>query len=148
MSYDRDRTLPNQPLSFAVTSFGVAQGFTRVLCLKEIMARHRVKNKDLATYLSISTNAMSSLRNAFVMPKIGSEKWGKICTGINELSKIGEAVTPLDLIEYIPEESIPAAIGTNKTQKTVTNSSRTKDSTSYEAKSHLVAHLKRRKNVA
>ncbi len=116
--------------------------------LSEIMARHRVKGKDLANYLGISANAVSTLRNALVMPEIGGERWEQICGGINELSKISETVTPLDLIEYIPEESIPAAIGTNKTQKTATNSSRTKDSTSYEAKSHLVAHFKGRKNVA
>lgn len=83
--------------------------------MSEIMARHRVKGKDLANYLGISANAVSSLRNAFEMPAIGGDRWEQICAGINELSQVSEAITPLDLIEYIPQENTSAAKDTNKT---------------------------------
>lgn len=66
------------------------------------MARHRVLSKDLADFLSISTNAVSALRKAETMPKIGGVRWVQVCEGISALSKIGESVTPFDLIEYIP----------------------------------------------
>ncbi|MGF1676719.1 MAG: helix-turn-helix domain-containing protein [Rivularia sp. (in: cyanobacteria)] len=36
--------------------------------LSEIMARHRVKGKDLANYLGISANSVSALKRAEVMP--------------------------------------------------------------------------------
>lgn len=72
--------------------------------LNEVMARHRVLGKDLASFLGISTNAISALRKAEIMPEIGGDRWEQICVGINSLSKIGEVVTPLDLIEYIPQK--------------------------------------------
>jgi putative transcriptional regulator len=75
--------------------------------LNEVMARHRVKGKDLAEYLGVSANAISGLRKASIMPEIGGQRWEYICLGINKLSKIGEIISPLDLIEYIPDEEIP-----------------------------------------
>ncbi|AFZ60984.1 helix-turn-helix domain-containing protein (plasmid) [Anabaena sp. PCC 7938] len=71
--------------------------------LNEIMARHRVKGKDLANYLGISANAVSALRKAEIVPEIGGSRWELICLGINELSKIDETISPLDLIEYVPD---------------------------------------------
>jgi putative transcriptional regulator len=85
--------------------------------LGEIMARHRVKGKDLATFLGVSANAMSSLRNALTMPEIGGDRWEQICAGINELSTIGETITPFDLIEYLPSSHTPAADLPSQTKK-------------------------------
>lgn len=73
--------------------------------LSEVMARHRVLAKDLASFLGISKNAVSALRKAEVMPEIGGNRWEQICAGINEFSKIGEVITPLDLIEHVPEKN-------------------------------------------
>lgn len=72
--------------------------------LNEVMARHRVLGKDLASFLGISTNAVSALRKAGIMPEIGGDRWEQVCTGINSLSKIGEVITPFDLVEYIPQK--------------------------------------------
>lgn len=69
------------------------------------MARHRVAAKDLAEYMNISTNAVSSLRRAETMPRIDGERLEQICVAVTRLSKIGESVTPYDLLEYIPEDS-------------------------------------------
>jgi putative transcriptional regulator len=85
--------------------------------LGEIMARHRVKGKDLASFLGISANAMSSLRNALVMPEIGGDRWEQICVGINALSKTGETITPFDLIEYTPSIHPPATDPPSQTSK-------------------------------
>ena len=74
------------------------------------MARHRVLAKDLADRMSISRNAVSALRKAEKMPEIGGDRWEQVCAAINALSKIGETITPLDLIEYIPEKEPPSSI--------------------------------------
>jgi putative transcriptional regulator len=73
--------------------------------LNEIMARHRIKGKDLANHLGVSANAISMLKNAPILPEIGGERWEQICEAINELSQINEPITPFDMIEYIPSES-------------------------------------------
>jgi putative transcriptional regulator len=72
--------------------------------LSEVMARHRVQAKDLADYLGVSDNAVSSLRKAEVMPRIDGNRLEQICVGITRLSKINERVGPYDLLEYIPED--------------------------------------------
>jgi putative transcriptional regulator len=72
--------------------------------LSEVMARHRVPAKDLAEFLSISDNAVSNLRKAEVMPRIDGNRLEQICIGISKLSKIGDKVSPYDLLEYIPED--------------------------------------------
>jgi putative transcriptional regulator len=89
--------------------------------LNEVMARHRVKGKDLANFLGISTNAVSSLRTADVMPGIGGDRWEQICDGINQLSSSGEKITPFDLIEYIPQEDIPMEQEPNHYESAVAN---------------------------
>lgn len=76
--------------------------------LSEIMARHRVKGKDLANYLGISANSVSALKKAEIMPEIGGERWEQICEAINELSVLNERCTPFDLIEYVPTENSPS----------------------------------------
>ncbi len=114
--------------------------------LNEVMARHRVKGKDLANFLGISTNAVSSLRTADVMPGIGGDRWEQICRGINELSVSGERITPFDLIEYIPQEGIPVEREPKHYESGIPNNNRAKDlDSSHEAKSTLTTHRKRRK---
>ena len=73
--------------------------------LSEMMARHRIKGKDLANYLGISANSISALKRAEVMPEIGGERWEQICEAINELSHIDEKCTPFDLIEYVERKN-------------------------------------------
>jgi len=73
--------------------------------LSEVMARHRVPAKDLATFLGVSNNALSSLRTAETMPRIDGKRLGSLCDGITELSKLGDRVTPFDLLEVSQTES-------------------------------------------
>lgn len=72
--------------------------------LSELMARHRIKGKDLANYLGISANSVSALKRAEIMPEIGGERWEQICEAINELSCRNEKCTPFDLVEYVPSK--------------------------------------------
>ncbi|BAY85915.1 hypothetical protein NIES267_54210 [Calothrix parasitica NIES-267] len=72
--------------------------------LSELMARHRIKGKDLANYLGISANSVSALKRAEIMPEIGGERWEQICEAINELSCRDEKCTPFDLVEYAPSQ--------------------------------------------
>ncbi len=72
--------------------------------LNEVMARHRVLAKDLADFVGISKNAMSALRKSDSMPRIDGKRLEQLCVGITQLSKIGEKVTPYDLLEYIEAE--------------------------------------------
>lgn len=111
--------------------------------LSEVMARHRIKGKDLADFLGISTNAVSTLRNADTVPAIGGERWELICDGINKLSLSGDTITPLDLIEYLPQE---VSVGEAKHSSTAdSNNNRSKDSgSSHEANSILTTRRKRK----
>jgi len=68
------------------------------------MARHRVLAKDLADFIGVSRNAMSTLKKSDNMPRVDGERLEQLCIGITRLSKIGEKVTPYDLIEYIEDE--------------------------------------------
>ncbi|BAZ15921.1 hypothetical protein NIES4071_77940 [Calothrix sp. NIES-4071] len=88
--------------------------------LNEVMARHRVKGKDLADYLGISPNSVSLLKKATILPEIGGERWEQICAGINELSQINEPITPFDMVEYV-ENQTSNAINTNISSKSLTN---------------------------
>jgi DNA-binding Xre family transcriptional regulator len=72
--------------------------------LNEVMARHRVLAKDLADFVGISRNAISNLKKFDTIPRVDGKKLEQLCIGITALSKIGERVTPYDLIEYIAED--------------------------------------------
>lgn len=72
--------------------------------LNEVMARHRVLAKDLADFIGVSRNAMSDLKKSENMPRVNGERLEQLCAGITKLSRIGEKVTPYDLIEYIEDE--------------------------------------------
>lgn len=67
--------------------------------LSELMSRHEVSGKDLADYLGISYNAMSALRKAKKMPRIDGDRLDQIAAGLSSLSKIGEPVRGIDLLE-------------------------------------------------
>jgi len=67
------------------------------------MARHRVLAKDLADFIGVSRNAMSTLKKSESLPRVDGNRLEQLCIGITKLSKIGEKVTPYDLIEYIED---------------------------------------------
>lgn len=77
--------------------------------LAEIMARYKIRGVDLAKYLNVRANAVSTLKNADTMPRIDGEKLDQICHGLTILS--GAEVRPSDLIEFdFNQEALQNAI--------------------------------------
>ncbi|MEB3177517.1 MAG: helix-turn-helix transcriptional regulator [Nostocaceae cyanobacterium] len=69
--------------------------------LKEVMARYNIKGVGLAKRLDISTNAMSTLRNAKTMPRLDGVALNLLCNALNELAEdLDKSITPADLLDY------------------------------------------------
>jgi putative transcriptional regulator len=65
--------------------------------LNEVMARKRVRNKDLAEDLGITENSIYRLRKVDEMPRLSPERLNGICKALN--------CQPGDLLAYEPDES-------------------------------------------
>ncbi|MGH7999939.1 MAG: helix-turn-helix domain-containing protein [Brasilonema sp.] len=65
--------------------------------LNEVMARKRVKNKDLAEALSITENSVYRLRKVDEMPRLTPERLNGICAALN--------CQPGELLIYEPDNS-------------------------------------------
>ncbi|MEM1391702.1 MAG: helix-turn-helix transcriptional regulator [Cyanobacteria bacterium P01_D01_bin.50] len=64
--------------------------------LSEVMARKRVRNKDLAKALEITENSVYRLRKVDEMPRLMPERLNGICKALN--------CQPGDLLVYEPDE--------------------------------------------
>jgi DNA-binding Xre family transcriptional regulator len=64
--------------------------------LNEVMARNRVRNKDLAEALDITENSVYRLRKVDEMPRLAPERLNGICAALN--------CQPGDLLEWVPDE--------------------------------------------
>ncbi|MDZ8137097.1 MAG: helix-turn-helix domain-containing protein [Nostoc sp. DedQUE04] len=64
--------------------------------LNEVMARKRVKNKDLAKILGITENSIYRLRKVDEMPRLAPERLNGICKALN--------CQPGELLEYVSDE--------------------------------------------
>ncbi len=74
--------------------------------LREVMDRHGIQAKDLATEMGVSRNAVSNLR-AFEMPRIDGDRLNQLIVSLNRLRKAKNSlITPSDLIGFTlsPEE--------------------------------------------
>jgi DNA-binding Xre family transcriptional regulator len=67
--------------------------------LAELMARHKVTNKEMAEYLGMRPNSITDLKKADSMPRINGEQLDRIAAALSALSKINEPVKGLDLLE-------------------------------------------------
>ena len=65
--------------------------------LNEVMARKRVKNKDLAEELGITENSVYRLRKVDEMPRLTPERLNGICKALN--------CQPGELLVYEPDDS-------------------------------------------
>ena len=65
--------------------------------LNEIMARKRVRNKDLAKVLEITENSVYRLRKVDDMPRLTPERLNGICKALN--------CQPGDLLVYEPDDN-------------------------------------------
>jgi len=64
--------------------------------LNEVMARKRVRNKDLAKALGITENSVYRLRKVDEMPRLMPERLNGICKALN--------CQPGDLLMYEPDD--------------------------------------------
>ncbi|MBD2357028.1 helix-turn-helix transcriptional regulator [Tolypothrix sp. FACHB-123] len=64
--------------------------------LNEVMARKRVRNKDLAEALGITENSVYRLRKVDEMPRLTPERLNGICQALN--------CQPGELLEYVPHD--------------------------------------------
>ena len=65
--------------------------------LNELMARKRVRNKELAQALGISENSMYRLRKTDLMPRLSPERLNGLCTYLQ--------CQPGDLMQWIPDDN-------------------------------------------
>lgn len=70
--------------------------------LNELMARHRVSGTELAAELGISNNAVYALCKHDKMPRINGSRLDEIAAALTRLSRIGEKVSGVDLLEERP----------------------------------------------
>ena len=64
--------------------------------LNEVMARKRVRNKDLAEVLGITENSVYRLRKVDEMPRLTPERLNGICKALD--------CQPGELLEYVPND--------------------------------------------
>lgn len=70
--------------------------------LNEVMARNRVRNKDLAEALDITENSVYRLRKVDEMPRLAPERLNGICAALN--------CQPGDLLEWVSDDAPPAQV--------------------------------------
>jgi len=66
--------------------------------LNEVMARRRIRNKDLAEALDITENSVYRLRKVDEMPRLTPERLNGICMALS--------CQPGDLLEWVPDGSM------------------------------------------
>ena len=64
--------------------------------LNEVMARKRMRNKDLAEALEITENSVYRLRKVDEMPRLTPERLNGICQALD--------CQPGELLEYVPND--------------------------------------------
>ena len=70
--------------------------------LNEVMARKRLRNKDLAAALEITENSVYRLRKVDEMPRLAPERLNGICMALD--------CQPGDLLKYIPDDGKVSSI--------------------------------------
>jgi putative transcriptional regulator len=87
------------PMLYSVEVFSMAVFVPTKWKLAELMARHRISNKELAAYLDMRPNSITDLKRAESMPRINGEQLDRIAAAVTALSKIGESIKGIDLLE-------------------------------------------------
>jgi len=74
--------------------------------LREVMARAKITNRELATALNVHETSVSRMKTADTMPRIDGNTLDNLCNCLIKLYKekgINEIVMPTDLFEFIPK---------------------------------------------
>lgn len=74
--------------------------------LREVMARAKITNRELALALNVHETSVSRMKTADTMPRIDGDTLDNLCNCLIKLYKekgINQIVMPTDLFEFIPE---------------------------------------------
>ncbi len=72
--------------------------------LREVMARYKIKAKDLAEELGHSRNSISNMRNSDTMPRLDGYLLNDLCNALNKLAPdLQQKISPMHLIDYEPD---------------------------------------------
>jgi DNA-binding Xre family transcriptional regulator len=97
--------------------------------LREVMARYRIKAKDLAKELGISSNAVSNLRLSESMPRLDGDSLNNLCNALNKLALgLEYEITPMTLIDYTRDDEPDNSPPLPKSSFTKNNQPSQKDS--------------------
>lgn len=80
--------------------------------LNEVMARHHIKGKTLAEYLSDREATISKLRNSRTMPRIDGDRLDSLLKALNHLADpvpTDRKIDVTDLICWVEEDALPEA---------------------------------------
>lgn len=75
--------------------------------LREVMARGKLTNRELAQTMGVHETSISRLKTADTMPRIDGDTLNHLCNSLTKLfrAKGQEAViTPMELFDYIPDD--------------------------------------------
>ncbi len=74
--------------------------------LREVMARAKITNRELALALNVHETSVSRMKTADTMPRIDGDTLDNLCNCLIRLYKdkgINQIIMPADLFEFIPE---------------------------------------------
>lgn len=75
--------------------------------LREVMARAKITNRELALALNVHETSVSRMKTADTMPRIDGDTLDNLCNCLIKLyreKEIEQIVMPTDLFEFVPEQ--------------------------------------------
>ncbi len=75
--------------------------------LREIMARVKMTNRELAHVLGAHETSVSRMKTSDTMPRIDGKTLNHLCNSLNHIYRdrgVDVVISPGDLFEYVPEE--------------------------------------------
>ena len=75
--------------------------------LREIMARGKITNRELAHAMGVHETSVSRMKTADTMPRIDGHTLNHLCQALTNLfkqKKINQIISPNELLEFIPDE--------------------------------------------
>lgn len=75
--------------------------------LRELMARAKITNRELAQYLGVHETSVSRMKNTDKMPRMDGDSIDSLCVALTKIRLergIAGQVTPSDLLEFTMDE--------------------------------------------
>ncbi|OWY63383.1 hypothetical protein B7486_53425 [cyanobacterium TDX16] len=75
--------------------------------LREIMARGRITNRELAQHLHRHETSISRMKNSDTMPRMDGEELNSLCSALTQILRergLDVVITHVDLMEHFPDD--------------------------------------------